>query len=166
MPAHAWAPISAPWAAAIEWARLLAPVVVVKAMQTRPFCPCQSALRPSSRDRPRGERPTSIEPVLAADSRCPVKQREMRWKPLARRMSVSRLFSFACQAYPARALRTAVILKHDEENGMKRVSTDIRESDVPRSTSARRLMFCADEVKLFRGTVVAPSLPQSATGQG
>jgi len=31
---------------------------------------------------------------------------------------------------------------------MKWVSTDIRESDVTRSTSARRLLFYADEVKL------------------
>ena len=30
-------------------------------------------------------------------------------------MFVSRLFSFACQAYLAQALRTAVILKHEEE---------------------------------------------------
>jgi hypothetical protein len=41
---------------------------------------------------------------------------------------------------------------------MKWVSTDIRESDVPRSTSARRVMVCEDEVKLYRTTVVAPSL--------
>ncbi len=41
---------------------------------------------------------------------------------------------------------------------MKWVSTDIRESDVPRSTRARRVMVCEDEVKLYRTTVVAPSL--------
>ena len=40
---------------------------------------------------------------------------------------------------------------------MKWVSTDIGESNVTRSTSARTLMFCADEVKPFKGAFVAPS---------
>ena len=41
---------------------------------------------------------------------------------------------------------------------MKWVSTDIRESDVPRSTSARRVMVWEDEVKRDRGAVVDPAI--------
>ena len=157
MPAHAWAPISATLVAAVARARLLGPAVVVKAIQTRPFCLYQSALRPSSRGRLRGERPTSIESVLAADSRCPAKQREMRGKFQARRTFVSRLFSFACPAYLAQALRTAVILKHEEEkrnevgvDRHQRIRCDALDKRAHIDVLRRRS-------QAFRGTVVVPS---------
>ena len=44
----------------------------------------------------------------------------------ALRTFASRLFSFEHPAYLARALLNAVILKHEEENGVKRKSTDSR----------------------------------------